>query len=304
MKLDIRNLAALMLASWMASWMAFGGAVHAAGKAPAAAPDAVVEGVQMPAWLERDGRSQPLTPGLELRDGDRVRTGANSRVLLKMGEGSLVKLGENGILKFDNLGQRANNLFTATLDVAAGAFRFTTDVLAKLRRREVNVKIATITAGIRGTDLWGKAAPDKDIVCLIEGRISVARGNDAPFAMNDPLSFYIAPRNAPPLPVAPVDSKQLAQWALETEISSGAGAARRGGKWRVTLAVTDTEEDAFRVYDAVRAGGYPAELHPVGTPEKRRYQVRIGQLPGKSEAQALADALKGRFGVTAPAVSG
>jgi hypothetical protein len=300
MKLDIRSLAAFMLASWMA----FGGAVHAAGKAPAAAPDAVVEGVQMPAWLERDGWSQPLNPGMEIRNGDSVRTGGNSRVLLKMGEGSLVKLGENGILKFDNLGQRTNNLFTATLDVAAGAFRFTTNVLAKLRKREVNVKIATVTAGIRGTDLWGKAASDRDIVCLIEGRISVARGNDAPIDMKDPLSFYIAPRNAPPLPVAPVDPKQLAQWALETEIARGAGAVRRGGKWRVTLAVTDTEEDAFRIYDAVRAGGYPAELHPVGTPEKRQYQVRIGQLQGKSEAQALADTLKGRFGVTAPAVSG
>jgi hypothetical protein len=224
-------------------------------------------------------------------------------VLLRMGEGSLVKLGENGILKFDNLGQRANNLFTATLDVAAGAFRFTTDALAKLRRREVNVKIATITAGIRGTDLWGKAASDKDLVCLIEGKISVTRGNDAPIAMNDPMSFYVAPKNAPPMPVAPVDPRQLAMWALETEITQGASAVRRGGKWRVMLAVTDTEEDAFRIYDAVRAGGYPAELHPVGTPEKRLYRVRIGQLPGKSEAQALADSLKGRFGVAAPVVS-
>jgi hypothetical protein len=299
MKLDSRYFAALMLASWMA----FAPPVHAAGKA-VGAPDAVVEGVQMPAWLDRDGRSQPLTPGMEIRDGDSVRTGANSRVLLKMGEGSLVKLGENGILKFDNLGQRANNLFTASLEVAAGAFRFTTTLLGKLRKREVNVKVATVTAGIRGTDLWGKAASDKDIVCLIEGRISVTRGNDAPIDMKDPLSFYIAPKNAPPLPVAPVNPKQLAQWALETEITRGAGTTRRGGKWKVTLAVTDTQEDAFRVYDAVRAGGYPAELFPVGTPEKRQYQVRIGQLPDKAEAQALADMLKGRFGVIAPVVSG
>jgi hypothetical protein len=297
MKLDIRSLAAVMLASWMACALP----ARAADKG---APDAVVEGVQMPAWLDRGGRSQPLTPGMEIRDGDRVRTGANSRVLLKMAEGSLVKLGENGILKFDNLGQRQNNLFTATLDVAAGAFRFTTTLLGKLRKREVNVKIVTVTAGIRGTDLWGKAASDRDIVCLIEGRISVARGADAPFDMKDPLSFYIAPKNAPPLPVAPVDPKQLAQWALETEIAPGTGTSRRGGKWKVTLAVADTQADALRIYDAVREGGYAAEIHPEGTLEKRQYRVRIGQLPDRAEAQALADALKGRFGVTAPAISG
>jgi hypothetical protein len=258
----------------------------------------------MPAWLDRDGKSQPLSPGEQLKNGDSIRTGPNSRVLLKMGEGSAVKLGENANLKLGNLGKRKDNLFTATLEVAAGAFRFTTDVLAKLRRREVDVKIATITAGIRGTDLWGKAGSDKDLVCLIEGHISVASGSEAPLAMNDPMSFYVVPKNAAPLPVAPIDAEKLAQWSLETEISSGMGAARSGGKWKVTLAVAETEAAAFSVYDAVRAGGYAAEIYPVGTSGKRQYQVRISQLPSKAEAQQLANAIKGKFGVTAPSVSG
>ena len=45
-----------------------------------AAPDAVVEAVQMPAWVERGGASIPLAPGMALRDRDRVRTGANARI--------------------------------------------------------------------------------------------------------------------------------------------------------------------------------------------------------------------------------
>jgi hypothetical protein len=276
----------------------------AAGKTQPVVADAVVEGVQMPAWLDRDGKSQPLMPGQQLKNGDNLRTGANSRVLLKMGEGSMVKLGENGTLKLDNLGKRPDNFFTATLEVAAGAFRFTTDVLSKFRQRDVSVKIATITAGIRGTDLWGKATSDKDVVCLIEGKISVTRGSDAPIAMNDPMSFYIAPKDAAPLPVAPVDAVQLAQWSLETEIGTGTAATRKGGKWKVTLAVADSEDGAFAVYDAARAAGYPAEIYPTGTADKRKYLVRISQLPGKLEAQQLANSLKGRFGVTAPTVSG
>jgi hypothetical protein len=300
MKRNLQILAAMLL-----SWIAFSSAAaNAAPKTPAAAPNAVVEGVQMPAWLDRDGKWTPLTPGQTLMDGDRVRTGSNSRVLLKMGEGSLVKLGENGILKLDNLGVRKDNLFTAALEVAAGAFRFTTTALGRLRSREVNVKVATITAGIRGTDIWGKASGDRDLVCLLEGKISVARGNDAPIAMNDPNTFFVVPKNADPLPIAPVDAKQIALWAQETEISGGAGATRRGGKWKVTLAVTDTEEEAFKIYDAVRGGGYAAEIYPMGIAEKRQFQIRLSQLPSKAEAQALVDKLKGQFGVTAPKVSG
>ena len=37
----------------------------------------------------------------------------------------------------------------------------------------MSIRVATVTAGIRGTDLWGKSAADRQIVCLIEGRIEV-----------------------------------------------------------------------------------------------------------------------------------
>jgi hypothetical protein len=284
-------------------WLCASGAL-AAPKAPATEPDAVVTGVQMPAWLDRDGKSQPLMPGDQLRNGDSIRTGANSRVLVRTGDGSAVRLGENAKLKLSNLGKHEDNLFTATLDVAAGAFRFTTDVLMRLRRREVDVKIATVTAGIRGTDVWGKATSEKDLVCLLEGHIAVTHGDDAPVDMTDANTFYVVPKGAAPLPIAPVDKEKLAQWSLETEITSGAGAARAGGKWKVVLAVADSQGAALDIYDAVRAGGYPAEIYPVGTSEKRRYQVRISQLPSKSEAQQLANSLKGQFGVTSPSVAG
>ena len=53
-----------------------------------------VESMQMPAWLERQGDIQPLNPGVALRDGDILRTGEQSRVVLRLEEGSQVKLGE------------------------------------------------------------------------------------------------------------------------------------------------------------------------------------------------------------------
>lgn len=271
-----------------------------------AAPEAVVEAVQMPAWVERDGAKIPLAPGMELHDRDRVRTGANSRLLLRMPEGSAVKLGENGTLTLDNLRmQRDRNLFSGAMKVFEGAFRFTTDVLRRSGgvKRDLNITIATVTAGVRGTDLWGKAAADRDIVCLIEGIIQVTRGADAPLLMDRPLSFYIAPKDKPPLPVAPVPKEQLAQWAAETEIQAGRGAARRGGKWKVVLASVDSQVEALNLYDAVRGAGYAAEINPAKVQDKRVYDVRLSNLPSRVEAQALADSIRGKMGVTEPKVS-
>jgi len=276
----------------------------AASRAERAAPDAIVEAVQMPAWVERKGAKIPLAPGMELHGQDRVRTGPDARILLRTSEGSAVKLGERGSLLLENLRmQRKENVFEATMNVLAGAFRFTTNTLVKFRgRRYVQVTISAVTAGIRGTDLWGKAAPDRDIVCLIEGAIEVKRGAEAPFVMDQPLSFYIAPKNKPALPVAPVDPKQLEQWATETDVQAGKGAARRGGKWKVVLATVETQAEALKVYDAVRAEGYAAQIRPADQQGKHVYDVRLSQLPSRAEAQALSDALRGKMGVAEPRV--
>ena len=266
---------------------------------------AMVEAVQMPAWVERGTDKVPLAPGMGLRDTDRVRTGGNARIVLRMAEGSSVKLGEKSTLLLDGMRMRPKeNVFAATMNVFEGAFRFTTNALSKFRgTRQVNVTISAVTAGIRGTDLWGKAAPDRDIVCLIEGIIEVRRGADAPFTMDQPLMFYIAPKDKPPLPVAPVPKEQLEQWAAETEIQPGRGAARRGGKWKVVLATVDTQQEALLVYDVVRGEGYAAQIRPKDQKGKHVYDVRLAQLPSKAEAQALADALRGKMGVAEPKVS-
>jgi hypothetical protein len=275
-------------------------AAVAVSPANAQTPAAVVEAVQMPAWVERDGTRQPLAPGMALRSSDSLATGGNARLLLRLSEGSAVKLGENGVLRLDELQppRTPDGVFGAALNVIQGAFRYTTVAVRRLQRRDVKIRIATVTAGIRGTDVWGKAAADRDIVCLIEGRIEVQREGEAAFPMSDPLSFYIAPRGQPALPVQPVPAEQLQQWAAETEIAPGRGAARQGGRWKVVLAAAESENAVIAVYQAVREAGYAAELNPVRRGGRRIYEARIANLPSRDEAQALAAALEGRFGVS------
>jgi hypothetical protein len=271
-----------------------------------AASAAVVEGVQMPAWVERAEvgamRRTPLAPGAELRGGDEVRTGSGARLYIKLAEGSLVKLGENASLRILELAPDRGGLFRAALNVLEGAFRFTTDLLAKERRRDVSIRVATVTAGIRGTDLWGKSAPEREIVCLIEGKIEVGAEGETPVLMDQPRQFYQRVKGETQ-PVGLVDATQLAQWARETEIAEGIGAARLGGKWKLTLARAATQGGALEVYDRLRDAGYAAEIFPVKAKDGHDYLVRIARLATQADAEALAERLRGTAGVQAPTVS-
>jgi hypothetical protein len=261
----------------------------------------VIDGVQMPAWVEREGRKTPVVPGMQLKAGDKLTTGSGSRLQVRLAEGSIVKLGENGSLQLKEL-EPSKTLFKAALGVLEGAFRFTTDLAAKNRRRDVTISVATVTAGIRGTDLWGKSAPDRQIVCLIEGKIEVAGPNETPFTMDQPRQFYRREKDVTQA-VGLVEEAQLGEWAKETDIEKGKGAARRGGTWNVNLMTAADQPTVLDVYDQVRAAGYAAELFPTKAGEKRLYVVRIRYLPSKAEAEALASKLRGKYGVAEPKVS-
>lgn len=266
---------------------------------------AVVDSVQMPAWVEHNGVRQPLEPGKVLQNRDRVVTGADARVLIQLAEGSAVKLGENAQLDLNAFSWRENQVFTAALDVARGAFRFTTDIFAKLhQKRAVNVRIATITAGIRGTDLWGSSDAERDLVCLLEGRITVWHPDDEVREMSEALSFYVVPKGAAPNPVGRVDPEQILKWSAQTEVQAGSGYVRRGGQWKVELTVVEDKTDALALYDRARAAGYAVSIKPLRAQGGGyRYALRVAQLASPAEAAVLAEKLKLTLGLTAPVVT-
>src|SRR5258706_8823943 len=96
-----------------------------------------VEAVQYPPWIERGGSTAPLVPGTRLQPLDKLTTGANPRVRLQMGEGSAVKLGEKAQFVIESAEDRG--LFRATLNVLAGAFRFTTPA-PHTRKRDGSIR--------------------------------------------------------------------------------------------------------------------------------------------------------------------
>lgn len=292
-----------------------------------AMPDVMVSGVKMPAWVVRGDERLPLAPDMELRSDDVLITGPGARALLTSVDGSAIKLGENARIQLAGMAQhRADEpMFTALLDVAKGAFRFTTSTLGKLRKREVMVKVAGATVGIRGTDVWGKVGGsmkvadmekammgkpmeghDKDeklafnVVCLIEGQIEVAHGSAEAFTMNEPMTFYVMPKDEQPMAVTELSREQLDKWALETEIVAGQGAVRSGGRWKVNLLEVEDEAAALSAHEQMRFSGYDARVQLLAA---GKFSLHILHLPSREEALALAQELIGKMGVQSPTVS-
>ena len=270
----------------------FGAILLLVAQSALAVPAGVVETVQFPAFLDRNGLSVPLSAGIELQQNDAVRTGDGGRLLIKLSEGSVLKLGQTAHFQFESVSVKKDGLFQAGLRVLQGAFRFTTSALAKSRPRNVSIGIAkTLTIGIRGTDLWGRGREDKDLVCLIDGKIEVTGNDSKTVTLDQPLQFFQSTRTAPPLPVAFLDKAQLDQWATETELETGKGAATAKGAWRVVASGFASRDEAVGANRALRANGYPAAIAALNT-------VQITGLAGEMEAESLAHELQGKYGIT------
>ncbi len=260
-----------------AAWLALILLALAAPPAVDAAAAARVERVQVPAWVVRSGNRVPANAGLALEAGDILRTGPNARLLLRLAEGSLVKLGPNAELQLQGWKPAGapGGLFEGLLDVVKGGFRFTTTLLSNAHRRRLDIRISNVTAGIRGTDVWGKADPDRGIVCLIEGQISVKRGDDAAITMSDPLSCYVAPKGQAPLPVRRVDPEQLRRWVQETDIEERGPALTVDGAWTVYLESLSTRDAAARSRAKLEDRGFPVTIQTTEVGDKTFYRVAL-----------------------------
>lgn len=268
-----------------------------------AAPAATVDALVTPAWLERAGRVQPLALGAEVRNGDRIRTGDGARVYLKLAEGSTLKLGANAGMNFFSRSLRPQRDFKAALDVLSGAFRFTTDALRRVRSRDVSIRVGAATAGIRGTDVWGRTNADEDLVCLLDGRIEVAHAGLAePVVLSEPLSYAVVPRGGA-LKLAKVDAAEMQKWARETEIAAGTGAQTKGGKWKLSLGTQPNEAAALETYDIVRSVGFAPKIAPqILESGGWNYEVVLAGFTDEADALAAAARLKAAAGLDATAV--
>lgn len=260
------------------------------------AHSAVIEGMQLPAWVERQGMRSPATLGMQLGEKDVLETGAGARLRIRLRDGSQVKMGEKARVGVASLRAAPGGLLQGVLDVLRGAFRFTTALAAGAQRRDVTIRVSTLAIGVRGTDVWGKAASDRNIVCLIDGRVEVEdRANNKSFTMTQPLTFYIAPHDRSPLPVQPAPAEKLEGWVQETDLLKGHGVMRVDGQWAlegVRESLASAEQVQGRLYQA----GYPADVRGLAA-RPGAFAVRVQGFSSKKDARAMRRKIKRTLGI-------
>lgn len=279
--------------------------------------DAIVDGVLMPAWLERLGVRQELTAGMVLQNRDRVISGPGARVRIRLGDGSTVAIAADSRVDLNALGVREAQVFTAALDVQQGAVRFSTSAFARnYRQRAVNLRVGTLTAGIRGTDVLGRVDAEGDRICLLEGSIAVLHPLAEALQIDAAPSCYLAPKGDAPAPIEAVTAGQLASLAAQTALPTAPPVAvrtgtlpaagrhpTRRGRWAVELATLESEAATLSLYDRARAAGYPVRIMPrASAGSGYDYTVRLTQLPTQSEATALAVQIADSLQIALPVV--
>jgi hypothetical protein len=280
----------------------FFAAAVAFGSSPARA--AQVEGLRVPAWLERAGEKQPLRAAMTLSEADTVETGASGRLYIRLADGSFIKLGENARLALNTLQEdMAGGVIKGLLNVVRGAFRYTAGAIHPILHRELIVQVASATIGIRGTDIWARSQEGGATVCLIEGQISVHIPVRGDFDMDQPLSSFVAPAEGEPQPVGPVNPELLQQWTAETDLDRGKGTLLPGGAWIVQLGSHRDEATAREQERRLLASGIPVERSAVQLQAQTFYRVRVSGFDTEQDAREFATRIQGQPGVAKPWVS-
>lgn len=283
------------------------------GQPVRAATDAhtVVEAVQLPAWVERQGQRRPAQPGQLLRNTDQAVTAPGARMLLRLPDRSVIKLGEQTQLQIDALRTQAARAgepseIKSSLRLITGVFRYATDTTSKAlgTRRELNLKMATATVGIRGTDFWSMTDAEHDAVCVFEGSVAVQRAARSDIALDTPGAFWVVFTGQPEQPAGQATPDQLAKFINQAEMKPGSGIVLQGGRWRTVAGWMPSVSEAAALRGRLQAAGYPADM----VPKSGGHEVRINQLATREDAQtvlarlqasALVGAAQGRVALSA-----
>lgn len=271
--------------------------------ARAAPSQTVVEAVQLPAWVERNGERRAAAPGAVLRASDRAVTAEGSRMLLRLSDQSVIKLGEQTDFLIRALDEdRANGTSPAELKthfkLITGVFRYATDYTSKAlgNRRELNLEMATATVGIRGTDFWSMTDAAHDAVCVFEGKVEVMRDARPGIELDRPGAFWVVFTGQPEKPAGQATPEQLAKFVGQAEMQPGKGILLQGGRWRAVAATTSSMSEALALRQRLQTAGYPAEL----VSRDGRHEVRINRFATRDDAQTVLARLQANtaLGVT------
>lgn len=275
------------------------------------AADFFIEGLQAPAWVERNGQREALNTDTLLSEQDIIITGDSGKLWLQMADGAIVKLGNNARMKVKSIAvQEATSTTQKTLEagleIMVGAFRYTTSKLeqhiSQNWQRRVDIQLASTAAiGIRGTDLWGQVASDNQFVVLLEGNINItpSASGASPVVLDQPLQIFKVENNSP-MPISTVDMSAVQSLAPETELDFGAGVQQTDGNFRVYLSSTQSETAAKRLINALNKRGYAVHSEEAIVYDEYWTRIVLDNAVSEEDARSLANKLGDELDVISP----
>ncbi|RYF42947.1 MAG: hypothetical protein EOO25_04990 [Comamonadaceae bacterium] len=289
--MDRRNLFARAAGLLAAGGMAAAGAPALAARRSAGVTGLVVEAVQMPAWASTGGSRRPIAPGDLVSTAEEVETASAAALVLRMPEGSLVRLGEKtrlAVSRFEADSDAGRVAVRSQMELFEGFFRFTTSAVAKATgARDVDLKLRSATIGIRGTDFWSMTDAAHDATCLFEGKVDLATRDQGALTLDKPTAFWARFFEQPVKPVGNATPDELAKFLQSTELRPGTGVAVVGGRWRVVAAAVAGAPAAADLLARLRAAGYPALTKTKDVKGRKLHEVRINGFATQADAAAI-----------------
>ena len=246
--------------------------------AAAAAPR--VEALQMPAWLERGGKAEPLAAGAELRSGDLVRTGPGGRVAVTDPGAAVLLVGADTEVQLWLPDREpvpgVDRRFTLLADVKRGAVRFSAPGPGVRPSGGLLVQTRGLSAGLAGGEAALRAAPPG--ACLVDGQLLVQQGTR----------------------VMTLDEGGQCvggggEWIGAVDLTAGGGTVGGGAeRWTVNVASPQSRAEADALAAGLRRDGYGVEVLPVLVKGRQHYRVRFTGVAGRAEAAALAQRIPPR----------
>lgn len=219
----------------------------------------MVDAMHYPAWLVRDYQTLPLTPGARLRQDDLLRTGDGGRVQLRLADGSRIRLGQQSRFLVQTLPADAAAASPVSIRILRGVFH----VIPAESGFPFRVDIGDVSARFSGADVWGRADPKNDALCLLQGAVEVETAGGAVQRMSEELSCFVKPGGEAALEVDRVELRQHRAWLDETRLKPESGIAIAGGEWQLVLISLTDAERAEQVLAGYRERGFAAQRKSV-----------------------------------------
>jgi len=272
-----------------------------------AAPISIVEELQVPVWLEREQQRMPLRASMQLKEFDTLKTGETGRIVALIADGSLLAVGERTRISIERLSatiEATTITFQAFLGVAKGSFHYIADDTVRTTQRDVGLRInATIIDVRQPADFRGQSNVETELVCLIDGTITIEHLAINSFVMNKPRTVFVAPKSDTPTAVTTADSELLRAWTNATKLIAERSITVPDGSWIVQLAATNDERAANILARRLWQAGYAASIKSVDSDDRTFYRPTVNRFDSELEARGFASRIKGQFVVTSPWVT-